>query len=122
MYNRGTNGSVGQLLQTCDDCGPCGLRTVLSVALNPGSYWVVVDGFSSSSGNYRLAITCPTNSIVVGQLPCGGSGVQGNTSGGVSTVGHLAPEHYYAFTAQFNGVLSPSDDPMFLSGLLIWVP
>lgn len=26
---------------TCDDCGPCGLRTVLTVNLSPGNYWYV---------------------------------------------------------------------------------
>ena len=26
---------------TCDDCGPCGLRTVLTVNLDPGNYWYV---------------------------------------------------------------------------------
>ena len=34
---------VGALVASCDDCGPCGLRTVLTTQLTGGSfYWYVV--------------------------------------------------------------------------------
>ena len=38
---------------SCDDCGPCGTRTVLTASLAAGSYYFVVDGFSSSTGKRR---------------------------------------------------------------------
>ena len=34
----GTTG-IGSQIATCDDCGPCGVQTVLSTALTAGSYW-----------------------------------------------------------------------------------
>ena len=45
IYNRnGTSAitDVGSQVATCDDCGPCGLQTVLSVQLTAGNYWYVV--------------------------------------------------------------------------------
>jgi len=48
------------IVQSCDDCGPCGYRTVLTVSLQAGvQYSVVVDGFSMNMGCYRLALSCP---------------------------------------------------------------
>ena len=32
---------VGQQVDTCDDCGPCGVQTVMSVQLMQGDYWCV---------------------------------------------------------------------------------
>jgi hypothetical protein len=36
----------------------CGLQSELVVALDPGTYWLVVEGYSSASGNYSLDINC----------------------------------------------------------------
>jgi len=105
VYNRLPNNSVGQLLRTCDDCGPCGLRTVLNVGLNPGTYYIVMDGFSRGAGSYRLRVSCPTNAFTVATLSCGAT-VTGNTANnqGGSTVGHAAPEDYYRLAAPYNGI------------------
>lgn len=42
-----------------DDCGPCGSRTVLRTALNPGTYVIVIDGFAASMGAYHVVVSCP---------------------------------------------------------------
>lgn len=70
-------------------------RTVLTTTLSPGSYWVVMDGFSSSRGFYRLALSCPSSIVAPGTVNCGQT-VTGNTGSGTNTVGHSAPEHWYA--------------------------
>lgn len=41
----------------CDDCGPCGLQSVLDVVLDPGTYLVVLEGFSGSEGDYHLEVS-----------------------------------------------------------------
>jgi hypothetical protein len=82
--------------------GPCGLQTVLTAVLNPGTYFVVMDGFASSSGVYQLAISCPTTAFTMASITCG-STVTGTTVGGVSTIGNGAPEVYYRFSAPFSG-------------------
>lgn len=44
VYNRTSNtvpAGVGGQVATCDDCGPCGLQTVLDVELTVGEYWCV---------------------------------------------------------------------------------
>ena len=46
-------------LLSCDDCGGCGTQTILTGELDVGCYKLVIDGFSSSSGTYTVAITCP---------------------------------------------------------------
>eukprot|EP00036_Acanthoecidae_sp_10tr_P009420 CAMPEP_0182916104 /NCGR_PEP_ID=MMETSP0105_2-20130417/746_1 /TAXON_ID=81532 ORGANISM="Acanthoeca-like sp., Strain 10tr" /NCGR_SAMPLE_ID=MMETSP0105_2 /ASSEMBLY_ACC=CAM_ASM_000205 /LENGTH=412 /DNA_ID=CAMNT_0025053033 /DNA_START=120 /DNA_END=1358 /DNA_ORIENTATION=- len=58
LYRR-SGAARGAQVSSCDDCGPCGVRTVLSVRLSAGQYYLVVDGFSSRSGTYRVAISCP---------------------------------------------------------------
>ena len=41
----------------CDDCGDCGLQTVLTVdALEVGDYWLVVEGYKSFAGEYSVEI------------------------------------------------------------------
>lgn len=51
---------VGVEIATCDDapaCGNCGGQGQLSRFLTAGSYWIVIDGFSLSTGVYRLSIS-----------------------------------------------------------------
>lgn len=40
----------------CNDDGGSGNRSRLDLTLGPGDYWVVVDGYGSSSGAYRLTM------------------------------------------------------------------
>ena len=42
IYNRVGNNTRGSRVSTCDDCGPCGLRTVLTTLLVAGPYFVYV--------------------------------------------------------------------------------
>jgi hypothetical protein len=45
---------------SCDDCGGCGLQTVLTCTLLPGNYIVSVGGFSTAEGNYQVTTSCYT--------------------------------------------------------------
>jgi hypothetical protein len=123
VYTRLENGSVGEAVARCDDCGPCGLQSVLSTALTSGTFWIVMGGYLNHSGTYQLEIVCPTSALALGTLSCGGAGVQGNTTGGVSTIGHDAPEHYYSFVARWNGVryCSRLNPDFSLVLLLTWI-
>ena len=66
-----------------------GTSTVLDAVLTAGDYWVVMDGWSTESGIYRLNIQCPTpgptqaptisSPTVVGPVACGQT-VTGSTS------------------------------------------
>jgi len=44
----------------CDDCGPCGTRTVLECQVNAGSYVLAVGGFRRSEGSFSVMSTCNT--------------------------------------------------------------
>eukprot|EP00037_Helgoeca_nana_P012305 m.111533 g.111533 ORF g.111533 m.111533 type:complete len:665 (-) comp21372_c0_seq7:914-2908(-) len=123
VYTRLGNGSVGEAVARCDDCGPCGLQSVLSTALTSGTFWIVMGGYLNHSGTYQLEIVCPTSALALGTLSCGGAGVQGNTTEGVSTIGHDAPEHYYSFVARWNGVryCSRLNPDFSLVLLLTWI-
>jgi hypothetical protein len=37
IYGYNSDGTTGSLISTCDDCGPCGNRVVMSIGLNPGT-------------------------------------------------------------------------------------
>ena len=44
---------------SCDDCGGCGTSVVAQFDnVVAGNYWVLVEGFSNDSGNYRLEVDC----------------------------------------------------------------
>ena len=56
--------SEGDEIENCDDCGSCGVQTVLTVdGLSTGSYYIGVGGFSSESGIYVLDVTCSDSTI-----------------------------------------------------------
>ena len=42
------NCSLTNEFEGCDDCGPCGTRTVLGAFLPPGDYNLAIEGYSSS--------------------------------------------------------------------------
>lgn len=78
--------TVGTEVSSCDDCGPCGEFTVLDASLTAGEYWVVIDGFASSSGSYVLTVACPsTGQTNRGDISCMQT-VEGNTTGATNTV------------------------------------
>merc|ERR1712224_654076 len=76
---------------SCDDCGDCGLQTVLDCELQAGHYVLVVDGFSSREGDFEVALTCPQSTI-----ECGGTQT-GFTTGAASVVGSDACDVLYSF-------------------------
>ena len=44
---------------SCDDCGDCHFQTILTTDwLRPGDYALLVEGYSTRSGNYTVAMTC----------------------------------------------------------------
>ena len=87
-------------LGMCDNCGPCGLKDVLSVRLAPGEYMLVVSGGGDAEGHYSVSMQC--GSGLHGSITCGAS-KNGTTTGGLSMVGEASAEHYYAFTAYARG-------------------
>jgi hypothetical protein len=80
-------------LCVCDDCGDCGLQTVLECELTPGPYLIVVDGFGSNTTNnqgpFVLDVHCPPTF-----LPCGGSD-SGYTNYLPNVVGNEAGDALY---------------------------
>ena len=49
--------SAHQEVASCDDCGPCGTRTVLNTAvLQPGSYTLLIEGYKQFSGMYTVTM------------------------------------------------------------------
>merc|ERR1719149_24154 len=46
-------------LLSCDDCGACGTQSILTGWLEAGCYSLVIDGYGTSSGAYKVGITCP---------------------------------------------------------------
>ena len=58
-YLRIFDEQLGQEYSGCDDCGACGLQTVLDAELEAGSYILVIEGFSSNEGEYAVTMNCP---------------------------------------------------------------
>ena len=81
---------------SCDDCGPCGVQSVVEVELETGDYVVVLEGYASSEGDYTLAMNCFGGGRE-GSIQCG-STVRGNTVGTVSSLGNGGGDHFYSFT------------------------
>eukprot|EP00300_Choanocystis_sp_HF-7_P033195 c45493_g1_i1.p1 GENE.c45493_g1_i1~~c45493_g1_i1.p1 ORF type:complete len:538 (+),score=105.38 c45493_g1_i1:85-1614(+) len=73
---------------TCN--GQNSLQSNLALTLNPGTYKVVVDGFGSSTGDFRLTTSC--------SLACGGR-ASGSTVRVPNTVGNTAGDATFTFTS-----------------------
>ena len=74
----------------------CGLQSRIERMLQPGSYTVVVEGFSSREGVYTLSTSCG-NAPSSGSLTCG-STVTGDTTNAVHVIGSSSGEHFYRLT------------------------
>ena len=123
----------------CDDCGPCGIQTVLDLAslgvsLEPGSYALVVEGYSYNEGHYEVEMHCAFqgqggNDMYDGRVECGTT-VNGDTSDGmwqshVQIAGNDASEHIYLFTVPAGGMSNvefDSCDSEFDTWLLVMTP
>ena len=58
---------------------------------------LVIEGFSSSHGDYSVDMNCPSD--FDGAIACGDT-VTGTTSGSDSTHDNAAPDHFYSFTVE----------------------
>lgn len=90
--------SLTEELHACDDCGDCGTRSVLDVALDAGEYIIVIGGFASSEGSYSVIMNCETDGLGFhdGDLVCEQT-VSGNTAVAPGVAG-LSQAHSYSFT------------------------
>jgi hypothetical protein len=90
--------SLTQELHACDDCGDCGTRSVLDVALDAGEYIIVITGFAGSEGLYSVVMNCETDGLGFhdGDLVCEQT-VSGNTAIAPGVAG-LSQSHSYSFT------------------------
>jgi hypothetical protein len=88
-------------MQSCDDCGDCGLQTVLDASLTSGEYVLVIEGFSSAEGEYSVTMNCPTvdgdDAFLDGSIACGET-VTGTTVEAGSHIGNGASDHVYTFS------------------------
>ena len=59
--------SSGSTIFSCDDCGDCGSRTILTVYnVDPGDYRIGVGGFSTRYGSWNLTVTCVPDIVTTG--------------------------------------------------------
>ena len=64
-----TPDGYGEQLMSCDDCGPCGIHAVLHGRLEVGCYALVVDGYSSSEGDFTVRATCTDDGARLASTP-----------------------------------------------------
>ena len=104
-YLRVFNVDLTEEISACDDCGPCGLQTVLDSALPEGHYNLVIEGYSSLEGVYSVTMTCePFSRDIEGPIACGET-VSGNTVGAGSGMVSQSGSHYYTFSMQTQGLV-----------------
>ena len=86
---------------SCDDCGPCGVRTLLDTILDctdmQCDYMLVIEGYSSSEGNFEVEMSCTQPNGVDGSIACQQT-VTGNTAGGSNELGSTSSDHFYSFS------------------------
>jgi hypothetical protein len=83
----------------CDDCGDCGVQSVMDTDLPGGDYLLVIEGYSTDEGDYRVQMICgdESNGEFDGALECG-STVTGSTVGATNSIGNPAGDRLYSFT------------------------
>lgn len=65
-------GPQGVVVGSCDDCGNCGVQTVLSVTLpTVGRYTIMLTGYGGAVGAFTLSTSCATAAPVPIPLACG---------------------------------------------------
>ena len=79
-YLRIYQGNMSNEIESCDDCGPCSTRSVIETTLDEGTYYVLVEGFSTYNGSYELEMTCPTVDAECTQVTVGGGSWQEEVS------------------------------------------
>jgi hypothetical protein len=111
-------------LHSCDDCGPCGTRTVLDAQLPAGNYVLVIEGYQQSAGDYSVTMNCPgSGDFIDGAITCDDT-VTGTTVASGSHVGNLAGDHVYTFSIPEGTHLVQFDscDSLFDTWLRIMTP
>ena len=99
-YLRVYNSDLTSEITGCDDCGPCGVRTVLDAQLPAGDYNLVIEGYSTTEGTYDVAMICSAEtgtSSTQGTIACAQT-VAGSTEGAGNALGNAGGEHLYSFT------------------------
>jgi hypothetical protein len=99
--------SLTSELESCDDCGPCGTRTVLDAELvcDRGgadcSYALVIEGYGGQRGHYAITMGCSReDEDIVGSVDCG-STIVGTTVGAATSIGIEGGDHLYSFTVDY---------------------
>ena len=91
--------AAGTQVSSGDDDGNCGVHTILtSSMLAPGSYTLLVEGFSTHSGSYTVAMSgdgCRGESTH-SSISCGDTRT-GSTAGHSSDLGGVSPDNTYQF-------------------------
>ena len=59
---------LGEMLMSCDDCGPCSNKAVVHGRLEVGCYVLVVDGYSTSEGDYKVTAKCLSDGALLGPV------------------------------------------------------
>eukprot|EP00041_Stephanoeca_diplocostata_P024250 m.608435 g.608435 ORF g.608435 m.608435 type:complete len:633 (-) comp22486_c0_seq3:1402-3300(-) len=99
------NNPMTQQLTYCDDCGPCGLKSVLSTVVSAGIYNLVVEGYRFQEGSFSVTMRCSEpedpSAAYQGPIECG-QVVVGDTADGAHTTGNEGREHHYSFVVAPN--------------------
>ena len=80
-----------ELANVDDACGAQSVMSVIDMVLEPGSYTLIVEGYSSEEGRYTVTTSC---TVAAPSIGCGDS-VTSNTLGAANNVGSLSGEHFY---------------------------
>jgi hypothetical protein len=108
----------------------CGLQSELTVFLTAGTYYTLVEGYSSSEGNYELAMTCAgavdpcdTWTEMDVTLPYHGLGdntgaqdIYGSVAGDVGYKFTIGVDSYVELATCFDGTLIDTDSHWFMDG------
>ena len=96
-------------LAACDDCGPCGDRTVLDLYLTCDAatcnYALIIEGYSGNEGAYSVTMNCASSQTQVSEsISCGQTKI-GSTVGASSVTGNAGGDHMYTFVLAEDGLV-----------------
>ena len=99
-----TSADLETELESCDDCGPCGTRTVLDAELDCDqdecNFALIVDGYNFGTGHYIVTMHCLDEQEVDGTVDCD-QVVVGSTQGASSSVGRGGADRLYSFSIDY---------------------
>ena len=102
---------TGNIILSNDDF--CGQQARVIDDFSPGNYYIMIEGYQASSGNYSFAMNCSSEHLQTGRsqtdlfsiygvedtIECGET-VTGNTENGIDTISNpnISPEHFFSFS------------------------